>query len=115
MARVPVSVCVITKDEERNLPACLASVAWADEILVVDSGSADRTREIAVAAGARVVQRDFPGHIEQKNFAAEQAKHDWVLGLDADERLSPELAASVQAALGATDGRAGFECARLTF
>jgi glycosyltransferase involved in cell wall biosynthesis len=115
MARVPVSVCIITKDEERNLPECLASVAWADEILVVDSGSTDRTREIAVAAGARVVLREFPGHIEQKNFAVGQAKHDWVLGIDADERLTPALSASVQRALGATDGKAGFECARLTF
>jgi len=118
MPRRPVSVCVITKDEEGNLPGCLASVKWADEVVVVDSRSADRTREIAAAAGARVIERDFPGHIEQKNFAVGEARHDWVLCLDADERLSPELAASVQAALegeGGPGGPAGYECARLTF
>jgi glycosyltransferase involved in cell wall biosynthesis len=110
-----VSVCIITKDEERNLPDCLASVAWADEIVVVDSRSADRTREIAAAAGARVIERDFPGHVEQKNFAVGEARHDWVLCLDADERLSPALADSVRRALEAPGDRAGFECARLTF
>ena len=115
MPRLPVSVCIITKDEEVNLPDCLASVRWADEIVVVDSRSVDRTREIAAAAGARVIERDFPGHIEQKNFAIDQARHDWVLCLDADERLSPELSASVQGALGDPGGCDGFQCARLTF
>ena len=115
MPRLPVSVCIITKDEEGNLPDCLASVKWADEVVVVDSRSTDRTREIAAAAGARVLERDFPGHIEQKNFAVEQAKHDWVLCLDADERLSPELAASVQRALAEPGACVGFEFPRLTF
>ena len=115
MSRRPVSLCIITKDEEANLPDCLASVTWAEEILVVDSRSADRTREIAAAAGARVIERDFPGHIEQKNFAVGEAKHDWVLCLDADERLSPELARAVQAALEGPEGPAGFEFPRLTF
>ncbi len=115
MPRLPVSVCIITRDEEGNLPDCLASVRWADEVVVVDSRSTDRTREVASAAGARVIERDFPGHVEQKNFAVEQAKHDWVLCLDADERLSPGLAASVQGALEDPGGRDGFECARLTF
>ena len=115
MPRPPVSVCIITRDEEANLPDCLASVRWAEEIVVVDSRSADRTREIAAAAGARVIERDFPGHIEQKNFAVGQATHEWVLCLDADERLSPELAASVQAALAGPGDRAGFEFPRRTF
>lgn len=115
MARRPVSVCVITKDEEENLPDCLESVKWADEIVVVDSRSTDRTREIAAAAGARVIERDFPGHVEQKNFAVSQAAHDWVLCLDADERLSPALADSVRRALEEPGDRAGFECPRLTF
>jgi glycosyltransferase involved in cell wall biosynthesis len=113
--RRPVSVCIITKDEEENLPDCLSSVSWADEIVVVDSRSKDRTREIASAAGARVVERDFPGHVEQKNFAVEQARNDWVLCIDADERLSPELAGSVRRALEEPGDRAGYECARLTF
>ena len=115
MPRRPVSVCIITKDEEANLPDCLASVKWADEVVVVDSRSTDRTREIASAAGAKVVERDFPGHIEQKNFAVDQAKHDWVLCIDADERLTPELAASVQRALEDPGEHAGFEFARRTF
>ena len=110
-----VSVCIITKDEEGNLPECLDSVKWADEIVVVDSRSRDRTREIAAAAGAKVLERDFPGHIEQKNFAVGQAAHDWVLCIDADERLSPELSASGRRALEDPGDRAGFECARLTF
>jgi glycosyltransferase involved in cell wall biosynthesis len=113
--RRPVSVCIITKDEEANLPDCLASVKWADEVVVVDSRSTDRTREIAAAAGAKVVERDFAGHIEQKNFAVDQAKHDWVLCIDADERLTPELTASVQRALEEPGEHAGFEFARRTF
>jgi glycosyltransferase involved in cell wall biosynthesis len=110
-----VSVCIITRNEEANLPDCLASVRWAEEIVVVDSRSTDRTREIAAAAGARVIERDFPGHIEQKNFAVDQATHDWVLCLDADERLTPELTESIRAALEAPGDRPGFEFARRTF
>lgn len=86
-----ISAAVITLNEERNLPACLESLGFCDEILVVDSGSRDRTAEIARAAGARVLVRDWPGHIEQKNFALAAAGGDWVLALDADERVSPEL------------------------
>ena len=107
------SVCIIAMNEEDNLPRCLASVAWADEIIVVDSHSTDRTREMAAEAGARVIERDFPGYIEQKNFAMSQATHDWVLCLDADEELSPELSASVQAALedpGDADGFMSNRC-----
>jgi glycosyltransferase involved in cell wall biosynthesis len=113
--RKPVSVCIITKEEEANLPDCLASVKWADEIVVVDSRSRDRTREIAAAAGARVIERDFAGHIEQKNFAVDQARNDWVLCIDADERLSPALAESVKGALAAADAADAYEFPRLTF
>ena len=115
MSRRPVTACIITRNEEVNLPDCLASVGWADEIVVVDSRSTDRTREIAAAAGARVIERDFAGHIEQKNFAVDQAKNDWVLCIDADERLSPELRASMQAALEDPAPPEAFEFARLTF
>src|SRR4029450_3381696 len=99
--RARFTACLITKDEEFHLPAALASVAFADEIIVVDSHSKDRTRDIArafrpirmdgVEPAPRVIERDWPGHVEQKNFAIEQATHDWVLCLDADERISPEL------------------------
>lgn len=103
MSRAALSVCIITLDEERNLPDCLASVAWADEVVILDSASTDRTRAIAEAAGARVHVRPFAGHVAQKNAAAALATHRWILGLDADERVTPALRRSIEAALGADD------------
>ena len=92
----PISAVLITYNEEIDLPRALASLTGvADELVVVDSGSADRTCEIAREAGARVLQRPFDQYDKQKNFAAGQATHDWVLALDADEALSPELRASL--------------------
>lgn len=89
---------VITLNEEKNLPRALASVTGvADEIVVVDSGSTDRTCELSRAAGARVLERAWTDYSDQKNFAATQAAHDWILSLDADEELSPELAAEIAA------------------
>src|SRR5882672_2838268 len=94
----PLSAILITYNEERDLPQALASLkGLADEIVVVDSGSTDRTREIARQAGARAIERPFSGFDEQKNFAAEQASHEWVLSIDADEAVSPELRASLLA------------------
>src|SRR5271168_647184 len=91
-----ISVCLITLNEERDLPRCLKSVALvADEIVVVDSGSTDKTAEIARQFGARVVRQDWLGYVGQKNFALGQAAHPWVLSIDADEELSPELAAAM--------------------
>ena len=84
------SVVVIAKNEEDRLEACLRSVSLADEMLVFDSGSTDRTVQVAKACGARVVRTDWPGHVIQKNRALDAARGDWVLSLDADERLSPE-------------------------
>jgi glycosyltransferase involved in cell wall biosynthesis len=93
---VKISACLITLNEERNLPRCLQSVApLVDEILVVDSGSADATLEIARQFGARVVHQDWLGYVGQKNFALGQAAHPWVLSIDADEEISPGLAASI--------------------
>jgi glycosyltransferase involved in cell wall biosynthesis len=112
--RPRLSVCVIAMDEEDHIEACLASADFADEWIVVDSHSSDRTRELAEAKGARVVERDWPGHIEQKNFALDQATHDWVLCLDADERVSPELREAILAALDADGLPDGFEFARRT-
>jgi glycosyltransferase involved in cell wall biosynthesis len=92
----PISAVLITYNEEIELPRALASLAGvADELVVVDSGSTDRTCEIAREAGARVLQRPFDQYDQQKNFAASQAAHNWVLALDADEALSPELRASL--------------------
>jgi glycosyltransferase involved in cell wall biosynthesis len=102
------SVTIIACDEEPDLPACLASVAFADEIVVVDSGSRDRTREVARAAGARVLERPFDGFAAQKQFALEQATGDWVLNLDADERCSEELAAALGPAM-AQEGVDGYQ------
>jgi glycosyltransferase involved in cell wall biosynthesis len=93
---VKITACLITLNEERNLPRCLASAApLADEIVVVDSGSTDATADIARKFGARVVHQDWLGYVGQKNFALAQAAHPWVLSLDADEEISPELAASI--------------------
>ncbi len=86
-----ISATIITFNEERNLPRAIESLRCADEILVMDSGSNDRTVEIAEKLGARVVERAWPGYANQKNLAAEQATHDWVLSIDADESLSEAL------------------------
>ena len=94
---VALSVIVITRDEEANIAECLASVSFAREIVVVDSGSRDRTIELAVAAGARVEQTpDWPGFGPQKNRALALATQPWVLSLDADERVTPELRAEIE-------------------
>jgi Glycosyl transferase family 2 len=94
-----ISACVIASDEEERLPACLASVGFCDEVVVVDGGSHDRTGEIARAAGARVVENPWPGFGAQRNVALDHAGGDWVLEIDADERVSPELAQEIRAFL----------------
>jgi glycosyltransferase involved in cell wall biosynthesis len=109
------SVTVITLNEASHIQACLASAAWADELLVVDSGSSDGTAELARAAGARVVVRDWPGYAAQKNFAAGEAAHDWILSLDADERVTPALAAEVRAVLRGEPEPPGYRIPRVTF
>jgi glycosyltransferase involved in cell wall biosynthesis len=96
---LPLSVVLITHNAAAQLAECLASVAFADEVVVVDSGSNDGTGTLAASYGARVVQKEWLGFGRQKQFAVEQAAHDWVLCLDADERVSAELAASVVRAL----------------
>ena len=93
------SVVLIARDAASQLPECLASVAFADEVVLVDSASTDGTPEVAARYGARVVQKEWLGFGRQKQFAVEQAHNDWVLCLDADERVSPELAASIVRAL----------------
>jgi glycosyltransferase involved in cell wall biosynthesis len=90
-----ISATIITFNEEANIHEACESLAWADEVIVVDSGSTDKTRDIAAACGARVINKDWPGFAAQKQFAAEQAVHDWVFSLDADERISEELKASI--------------------
>jgi (heptosyl)LPS beta-1,4-glucosyltransferase len=87
-----ITAAVIARDEERNIAACLETMCWAAERLVLDGGSADRTIELARAAGARVEQRPFDDFARQRNAALRLASHDWVLFVDADERVTPELA-----------------------
>jgi glycosyltransferase involved in cell wall biosynthesis len=104
---IPVSAVLITLNEAQRLPAALASVSFCDDVVVVDAGSSDGTLEIARAAGARVVVKaPWPGFVAQRNLAAGQARHDWVLALDADERVTPALRAEIEALAAA-----GFECA----
>jgi glycosyltransferase involved in cell wall biosynthesis len=116
-----ISACLITLNEERNLPRCLKSVApLVDEILIVDSGSTDATLEIAAKFGARVVLQDWLGYVGQKNFALDRAAHPWVLSIDADEEISPELAASIarikgDAAADALGAPNGYEVSRIVF
>lgn len=88
---IPVSAVVLTKNEARNLRSCLASLAWADELLVVDSLSTDATPAIAQQNSARVILHPFANYAAQRNFAQTQAQHDWILFVDADERVSAEL------------------------
>jgi hypothetical protein len=102
--RTPLSVVIITRNAAAQLAACLESAAFADEILIVDSGSTDGTVEIAKSHGARVIDHEWLGFGKQKQFAVTQAKHDWVLCLDADERLSDRLRASIVAELGTPRG-----------
>jgi glycosyltransferase involved in cell wall biosynthesis len=90
-----ISATIITYNEERNLPRAIESLRCCDEILVVDSGSTDRTVAIAERFGARVTEANWRGYAGQKNYASDQATHDWVLSIDADEALSEDLEAEI--------------------
>jgi glycosyltransferase involved in cell wall biosynthesis len=111
---VKLTVTVITYNESAHIAAALESVAWADEIIVVDSGSTDGTPEIARAKATRVITRGWPGYSAQKNFAADQASHDWVLSMDADERVTPELAAEIRAVLARGPEAHGYRVRRVS-
>lgn len=89
--RPRISVCIITRNEEKKIRDCLESVCWADEIVVVDSHSTDNTVTICREYTDRVIIRDWPGHIQQKNYAVDSTSHPWILSLDADERVSEPL------------------------
>jgi len=112
------SVTVITRNEAADIGQALASVAWADEIVVVDSQSTDETVAIARQHTERVVVREWPGYVDQKNHAASIASHDWILSLDADERVTPPLAEEIKALMaGAPDATSnvGFRIPRVTW
>jgi glycosyltransferase involved in cell wall biosynthesis len=110
-----VSVTIITLNEAAHIEAAIQSAAWADEIIVVDSGSNDATVSLARAKGARVSERAWTGWIDQKNHAAQLAAHDWILSLDADERITPELAAEIRKALHAEPAHRGYRIPRVAF
>ena len=110
-----ISVTIITKNEAADIAAALDSVAWADERIVVDSCSTDDTAAIAERCGARVETREWPGYVAQKNHAASLASHDWILSVDADERVTPELAAEIKKTLQQEPRDRGFWIPRVTF
>jgi glycosyltransferase involved in cell wall biosynthesis len=113
---VPVSAVLIAQNEEKTIGDALSSVAFCDEIVVVDSGSTDGTREIAAAAGARViVNAPWPGFTAQRDFATRAAGHDWVLALDADERVGAPLREEVQALRATGFAAAGYRIPRVAW
>jgi glycosyltransferase involved in cell wall biosynthesis len=115
MVCLSLSVVIITLNEEANLPRTLASVAWADEIVVLDSGSTDRTREIAESFHAKVFVEPWKGFAGQKNSALAKATGDWILSLDADEELEPALAEEIRDTLAGNPTEAGFWIPRKNF
>jgi (heptosyl)LPS beta-1,4-glucosyltransferase len=112
-----IAAVIITRDEENNIAACLESVQWADERIVVDAESRDRTVEIAKQHATQVHVRPWPGYGPQKNFGMEQARAEWILIVDADERITPALREEIQAVLkaGPSGEIAGFEIPRRNY
>jgi glycosyltransferase involved in cell wall biosynthesis len=112
-----ISAVIIAFNEEDKIGDAIRSVDWADEVLVIDSESTDRTREIAEELGARVINRPWPGFSAQKQFGTDNAENDWIFSLDADERVSPELRAEIEKLKGgSTDpAAAGYRIPRLAF
>ncbi len=114
---IPVSVLILTKNEEQDLPGCLASVAWSDDIHVYDSLSTDRTVEIAEAAGAKVTKRAFDNWASHQNWGLANIpfKNEWVFYIDADERMTPELVQAIQGALAQPADNVAFRVQRRDF
>jgi glycosyltransferase involved in cell wall biosynthesis len=100
--KLPVSVVVLTKNEEANLPTCLASLFWAAQVVVVDSLSTDKTLSIAKKYGAQTYARPWPGYAAQRNFALSKCRQPWILSVDADERVGPDLANAIKELLERT-------------
>jgi glycosyltransferase involved in cell wall biosynthesis len=109
------SVTVITRDEGADLAGALESVSWADEIVVVDAGSVDQTVAIARRYTGRILIREWTGYVDQKNYAATEAAHDWILSLDADERVTPALATEIQQLLTVEPPQRAFRIPRVTW
>jgi len=107
-----ISVAIVAQDEEANIGRTLASVAWADEVVLVDSGSKDRTCQIAGKHGARVILEPWRGYVAQKQYAIDLCTKDWVLLLDADEEVSPGLGEEIRAAVDDADAANGYKLPR---
>lgn len=112
---VKTSLVVITLNEEENIRRCIESADWVDEIIVLDSGSSDRTLEIAKSLGAKTYLEEWRGYRDQKARATELASHDWILSLDADEALSSELSRELQEEVSSGLLQDGYECPRVSF
>ena len=110
-----VSVTIITLNEADHIAAAIDSASWADEIIVVDSGSTDDTVAIVRAKGVRVETRAWSGYIDQKNFAQLLASNDWIFSLDADERITPALAGEIHALLATEPARKGYRVPRVAY
>ena len=109
------TACIITHNEAARIGSCIEALKFCDEIIVVDSHSSDATREIAARLGARVIERDWPGYRSQKQFATDAAGYDWVLSVDADERVTPALRAQIESLrAGGFAGARGWTIPRLT-
>jgi len=119
MTRPPISVTIIALNEEESISRAIQSVTWAEEVIVIDSGSNDKTVEIAQSHGAKVIYNPWQGYGQQKNFAQKSASHDWILNIDADEVVTKELATEIQNALiqvgNETSKTQGFYFPRKTF
>jgi glycosyltransferase involved in cell wall biosynthesis len=111
----PISATLIVYNEERNITNALQSLSWADEIVVVDSGSSDATLEICRQFTDRILHRDWTGFVDQKNYAVENATNDWVFSLDADERVSPELRDEIMELAGRGFPKRGYKIPRVAF
>src|SRR5437868_5532208 len=109
-----ITATIITLNEEDRIAEAIASLPCCDEVIVIDAGSTDRTREIARERGARVILRPWEGFSKQKNLAAEQARNDWILSIDADERLSIELADEI-VSWNPAEGQRAFSMPRRVF
>ncbi|HBF43557.1 MAG TPA: hypothetical protein DDW42_08020 [Desulfobacteraceae bacterium] len=109
------SACIICFNEEQNIKRCLESVSWADEIIVVDSISQDKTAEIAKRYTDAVYQRAWTGYVDQKNFALSKASGDWALSIDSDEKISPALRNEILAEINRTDAKDGYRIPRRSF
>ncbi|PIS10301.1 MAG: glycosyltransferase family 2 protein, partial [Bdellovibrio sp. CG10_big_fil_rev_8_21_14_0_10_47_8] len=113
--KLPLTLLIITLNEERNIERCIRSVPFASQVLVVDSHSKDQTRAIAASLGAQVIEQDWLGYGLQKKRGTEIAQYDWILSLDADETLSPELVQEIQQKWDSLEPEVGYEMPRKSF